>query len=321
MPIPPFEPHPWIRGGTAQTIAGQWRWPQPRLGAYEGVTVALSDGDKIVLHVNPGEDASSPIVMLLHGLGGDSESSYVLRLTAKMTARGTTVVRFNHRGCGRGAHGLARDIYHAGRIADVAAAVDYVNSRWPGRPLLVAAFSLSGNMLLRLLGEDPARAAGISRAMAVCSPVDLEHCSLALASPDNKLIDRYYTRRLVRTAEGRVVLFPDLPKPVWPQGLNLREFDAVYTAPLAGFPTRDAYYAHSSSKPHLARITVPTLLLGAKDDPVVPERSYDGMELSPAVTFRLEKSGGHMGFISASPTPHGDRRWMDYAVMEWALGS
>src|SRR5690606_2958211 len=94
--------------------------------------VDLGDGDRLLLHVDAPEttenrSAPSPItgpavVMLMHGLGGCSESAYMLRISARLTALGHIVARFNHRGCGRGGAPLARQIYHAGRVHDVAQA-------------------------------------------------------------------------------------------------------------------------------------------------------------------------------------------------------
>src|SRR5690606_27240070 len=122
-----------------------------------------------------------------------------------------------------------------GRVEDLAASLAHLAGRWPGHPYVVCAFSLSGNILLRYLGElGHAPPPGLRAAMAVCPPVDLEQCSLALASPINAPIDRYYTRRLVATAKLRQRLALESRPLSLPRRLNLRIFDDVYTAPRAG---------------------------------------------------------------------------------------
>jgi predicted alpha/beta-fold hydrolase len=255
---------------------------------------------------------------MLHGLGGCSESSYLQRLTAKLNGLGFTVLRVNHRGCGRGAEGLAKQIYHAGRSEDLGATLDFLARRWPGRPYFVTAFSLSANILLRYLGTIGDGKPLFKKALAVCPPVDLELCSQALATPGNWHIDRYYTRLMLATARDRARIHAHLKMPAMaPRRMNLRVFDEVYTAPLGGFGSREAYYDQSSAKHVMDRVRVPTTILAAADDPIIPAVSFAGVKFSPAVAMRMEDAGGHMGFISRESTRFGDRRWMDAAVVDW----
>lgn len=324
MPYPPFDPHPLIPGGHVQTLAGNVFAGTPVPVPYDSVHVPLPDGDRLVIHINAPRmaipaDAHKPTVLLLHGLGGSSESSYIIRITKKLNARGYTAVRFNHRGCGTGSDGLARQIYHAGRVEDVDACVAHLHTMWPEKKLLLVGFSLSGNMLLRYMGErNPKRTApNVLQALAVCPPVDLEQCSLALTRRNNWHLDRYYTTQLLKTAAARVRAFPDAPRVEFPQKMNLRLFDELYTAPQGGFKSRDAYYDASSSKHYLHAIDLPTLVLAATDDPIIPARGFEEANFSAATTVRVEKAGGHMGFIGAKTTADGDRRWMDALVLAW----
>jgi predicted alpha/beta-fold hydrolase len=293
----------------------------PRLGPHDVETLSLADGDKILLHVNgPRPRAEqpatpAPIVALLHGLGGSCESDYILRITHKLNGLGYTVVRFNHRGCAPGGERLARRIYHAARTDDIEALVAYAGQRWAGRPLLLVAFSLSANMLLRYLGAYDT--SSVAAAMAVCPPVDLEQCSLALARKDNWHLDRYYTRRLVQTAAHRERLFPDEPPAAFPERMSLRLFDELYTAPRGGFESRLHYYEAASAKHVVAHIQTPTVVVAAADDPIIPEDSFAGVTFSPAVTVQMERTGGHMGFVGRHRTRFGDLRWMDERVVDW----
>ncbi len=56
---------------------------------------------------------------------------------------------------------------------------------------------------------------------------------------------------------------------------NIYEFDDRFTARAFGFGTADNYYATQSSNQFLDRIRVPTLLVQAKDDPLIPFPVYD----------------------------------------------
>jgi hypothetical protein len=314
-----FRPHRLLFNGQIQTVMAHLFARPPQLARYEIDTVTLADGDRINLHVDrPAlQHDQKHLMLLLHGLGGCSESDYILRIGSKLNALGFPVIRFNHRGCGRGGAPLARSIYHAGRTGDLLDTLRHVKAAWPGYKISVAAFSLSGNMLLRFLGDHSgtSEAQHLSRAVAVCPPVDLELCSLAISARRNLHLDLYYTRRLIRTAHEKRQLFPEIPEVRFPAGTNLRLFDEIYTAKIAGFASRSDYYASSSARPVLGQITTETAVIYAKDDPIIPAESFHDAGFSSSTTVYGAPAGGHMGFVADAPTGWGDRWWMDEAVI------
>jgi predicted alpha/beta-fold hydrolase len=237
-------------------------------------------------------------------------------------------VRANHRGCGPAHLDKAREIYHSGRTGDLDAALRWVDSKWPGRRTLVVGYSFSANLLLRYLGAGTHAAEGVtagikppphvSKALAICPPIDLEMCSHALLAARNWHIHRYLTYHITKQArarEGR----RKIGKPVHlPHRLDLRTFDQIYTAPLAGFASREDYYAQCSAKGVLSDIAIPTTILAAEDDPIVPSRIFGDAPLAAAVRLNVVPGGGHLGFIDRRVTKLGDRRWLDAQVVEWA---
>lgn len=318
----PFVPHPKLFNGQLQTILAHALANPPPLGRYETDTITLSDGDQINLHIDRPEHATADnqVFILLHGLGGCSESEYILRIAGKLNSLGYPVIRFNHRGCGRGGAALARSIYHAGRTADIQSTLKHVQSTWANYKVSIAAFSLSANMLLRFLADlSQDEASKLTRALAVCPPIDLELCSLAISSRKNLHFDLYYTRRLIKTALEKRRLFPETPKILFPLTINLRKFDEIYTAKIAGYQSRDDYYTRSSSKPVLKNITTRTGIIYAEDDPIIPAASFADAVFSKSMTVYPSKHGGHMGFLARQPTKWGDRWWMDEAVIDFLL--
>ena len=206
----------------------------------------------------------------------------------------------------------------AGSSQDVAAALRLVHSTWPSQEVILVGFSLSGNIVLNLAGQGGAsHHPYLRRIMAICPPIDLEECSQALSSIKNRHIDRYYTGILMKTAMEKNRLFPELPSLDFPKNMNLRRFDEFYTAPRAGFKDRAAYYRQCSSLYSLSTIKIPTTILAAADDPIIPASVFDRISPPPCVTVRLESSGGHMGFMGAKRTRFGDYRWLDEAVIQW----
>ena len=79
---------------------------------------------------------------------------------------------------------------------------------------------------------------------------------------------------------------------------NFYTYDNAFTAPVHGFASTEDYWARCSAKPHLRRMKhVPTLLLNARNDPMVPAWSLPTRaEVGPAVTLWQPHEGGHVGF-------------------------
>ena len=114
-PFPDFRPHPLLRGGHRQTLAGAF-WPRGRVDYQaEQHRIALPDGDQVVLHDDCPADWKNGerCVLLVHGLGGCHSSPYMVRLVTKLKAAGRRVFRLDMRGCGAGLR-LAQRPGHAG---------------------------------------------------------------------------------------------------------------------------------------------------------------------------------------------------------------
>lgn len=296
-------PPPWARGGHLQTLAAQFLPSPTPVLPWERVRLQLDDGDALALRVLPG--ASEVVVYLFHGLGGSADGHYLRRASARLADLGHTVVAANHRGAGEGA-GWARRPYHSGATRDLEAVLAYGRARFPDRLHLAVGFSISANILLLLLGRGGAVLP--DAAMAVNPPVDLEACSRRLVTGFNRVYDQYFVRLLRRDVLARpgAQALPATP--------TLRAFDAVYTAPQAGFPSRDAYYAQCSCGPHLGGIAVPTVLLSSLDDPFAPGGDLRGFHPSPRVHVHLEATGGHMGYLSRNLAGY---RWLEYALVHY----
>ncbi|MGD9723353.1 MAG: YheT family hydrolase [Pirellulales bacterium] len=321
--LPPFLPHRLLRGGHAQTLAGAYLpFRSPGYHAQH-VEVMLADGDRLVLHDDcPGtwrpHDRSA---LLIHGLGGSHASGYMVRLAHKLRQRGVRVFRMDLRGCGAGVE-LARLPYHSGRSEDAAAAIGALAERLPHSPVTLVGFSLGANIVLKLLGElGEAPCGNLDSAMAVCPPVDLAACSRKIGRPTNRLYDRYFVRVLLAQLEHRArarhdavqATFARRPRSLW-------EFDNEFTAVVCGFGTADKYYEQASSAAWLPRIRLPTLVVAARDDPMVECNPLERAGASHSVQVHLTEHGGHLGFIGRSGVDP-DRRWMEWRVVDWVTQS
>jgi uncharacterized protein len=316
--IPPFEPHPFVRGGHAQTILGRYLGGD-RL-SLEGLRhlIELPDGDRLLaLETIPeGWRAGQPVALLVHGLAGCAHASYVVRLSRHLLRHGVAVVRLNLRGAGDG-FGVARGIYHAGRFDDLRVVVSWLQERLAGSPIGLVGFSLGGSLVLRLAIESAGAAQpGFDAVVAANPPLDLNACARRIQRPENRLYDWNFVRWLrgmVRRLHSR---FPELG-PIDLKGVKtLSDFDDRYTAPRAGFRSGVDYYERCSLVDTLARIEVPGLIVHAMDDPFVPHEPVQVAARTTNLVVELLEHGGHLGYLSRNRW-EGDHRWLDARLAYW----
>jgi predicted alpha/beta-fold hydrolase len=320
--FPIFRPHPLVRGGHAQTVLGAYLPHAARENGSVQHRIGLADGDQLVLHDDcpanwkPGNRSA----LLLHGLGGCHGSPYMLRLALKLNAAGVRAFRLDQRGCGAG-FALAQHPGHAGRSEDARAALERIGELCPDSPVSMIGYSLGGNIALKLAGECGSDPPGhLDSALAVGPPIDLQYCCEHMKTGLNWIYDRTFIRALVALVKRRHRELPELhacaplvPPPKW-----LIDFDNRYTAPLSGFADARDYYARCSSAPLLPNIRIPTQILTAADDPLIPVAMLRKAQRSSAVELHIADSGGHIGYFAKSGLDP-DRRWLDWRLVEWVL--
>ncbi|MGC0155300.1 YheT family hydrolase [Chromobacterium vaccinii] len=285
----------WLRGGHAQTI-----WPalavKQDAPPYRRELWDTPDGARIALDFVDGQ-AGAPLVVLFHGLEGSSASHYAKALMQAVAARGWHGAVSHFRGCGGVDNPLPR-AYHAGDAAEVR----WILQRLSGRFAAIATVgvSLGGSMLLNYLAEEGATALPRAAA-AVSAPLDLVAASTRLDRGLGKLL---YTRMFMDTLKPKAMASLQRHPDLFDAGRLRRartfiEFDDLVTAPIHGFGTALNYWTQASSKPKLARIVRPTLLLNARNDPFLPESALpDAAQVSAAVTLDFPSDGGHVGFAT-----------------------
>jgi uncharacterized protein len=289
MKVPWFVPRPpWI-GGDLQTLRNFMRPPGDVLAPWPGqeMRFAIKDGtgDQVLgmLH-RPVEDQARPLVLLLHGLTGSQESSY-LRVTAReMLQAGHPVLRLNWRGAGP-TIGQTKAFYHAGRSDDLLAVLHGMDGSLAARGVVAIAYSMGANVLLKYLAERGA-ISHLRAAVAVSPPIDLHAAQQRIAARRNR---RYHQYLVARMRDERPC--PDDVR-------SILDFDNRVVAPANGFKDALDYYAQCSSGPRLAAIRTPTLVIHAKDDPWIPSRAFRDVAWDNLkhVKLLMPWSGGHVGF-------------------------
>lgn len=317
--FPKFRPHALLPGGDLQTLAGVY-WPSVKY-PYSAARheVLLDDGDRLVLHDDRPASWSKGdrVALLMHGLAGCYQSGYMVRCAAKLAERGVRAFRLDLRGCGAG-FGLARWPYHSGRSEDASAAIQFLAELCPGSPLSLVGFSLSGNIALKLCGElGESRCGELSDCLAVCPPIDLSACSRRLAAVRNRLYDRHFVRLLLAQLRVKHAQCADAPGSDYAhRPRTLYAFDDTYTALVCGFGGAANYYAQASAARVLTKIRIPTRVIAAADDPLIPANVFRETKISSIVDMQIAVGGGHLGFIGRRSSDP-DNRWIDWRVIDW----
>jgi uncharacterized protein len=320
VPMKAFEPHPLLRNPHAQTLVAAFlprRFPRlPRSVARDfetepGTRIRGQCHWQAVPH-------ERPTLVLVHGLEGSSESSYMLGLAERAFAAGWNAVRLNQRNCG-GTESLTPTLYNSGLSGDYRAVLTELVERDSLPEIFFAGYSMGGNLVLKMAGEFAGWAPQQLRAVAgVCPTIELGVCSDAVTLPRNFIYQEHFVRNLKSRMRRKARLFPgkfDLSPMA--RVRTMREFDDKITAKYCGFRDAVDYYTRSSALCVMAEIQVPALIVTSQDDPFVPFASFSNAALTnnPHITLIAPERGGHCAFISRYA---GEARfWAEARLMEF----
>lgn len=263
--------------------------------------------------------AEAPTLLCLHGLEGSSEAHYMRGLADKGWRRGWNVVLLNQRNCGGTEH-LTPGLYHSGLTADPIAVLRALHAEVPISRLVIAGYSLGGNLTLKLAGEAAASPDLPLVAVAAVSPtIDLSLCVDAIEARANVLYQWNFVRGLKARMRRKASAWPgryDIAP--LPRIRTIRQFDDTYTAPHHGFGTAANYYQQASALRVTQQIVVPALIVAADDDPFVPTSQYMREEVrsNPHIVVQVPRHGGHCGFIGSRADGH-DGYWAEARVVEF----
>jgi predicted alpha/beta-fold hydrolase len=299
-----FRPAAWSAGGHRQTLLGYFvrsrlRWPH----VVCDVVVDAEPDVRLLVRASWQEQRESrPTLVIVHGLGGNSEGSYGISLGLLAWQAGWNVARMNLRGAGAG-EALCARLYNAGLDTDVIAVLQALARITPR--LALAGFSLGGNLVALAWGRSRDRLPPHAfAAAAVSPPLDLSACADALDSPRNRLYCLHYLRQLRASYARRQRSRPDLYEPGRERATGtIREYDDEITARYGGYAGAADYYARSSAGQWLVSVDRPLLVLAADDDPLIPVESVARWPLAAAVERELTPTGGHVGFLAPARAP------------------
>lgn len=306
----PFQAAPLLKHPHLQTLFASVHRRTPPNIEREQQRLNLPDGDFLILdYKTPSPIAHhAPLVLVIHGLSGSSDSHYVIGLQNALAAQGWPSVAMNCRGATEPNTSIRA--YHAGASDDVIAVFNHLCKN-QNRDIVIVGYSLGGSMTLKALselGQHPRLLAGVS----VSAPLELAPCAYRLDKGFSMIYRQHLLDKLQQLWQDKYQHLLSLGQTEQAQKIadclqhapfkSFWDFDDRLMAPLHGFANVDDYYQRCRPNQFLKSIQVPTLIIHALDDPfmsvdVVPAQH----DLSPLIHFELAKQGGHVGFIGGTP--------------------
>ena len=332
----PFHPRRWLSNGHLQTIAGNFLPRVDRLppataeliaaplpvemqALPQAVALDCTLPTRLLCHCHWQPDAADAVtVVLVHGLEGSSYSQYVIGNANKLYAAGCNVVRMNMRNCG-GTDALSPTLYHSGLSGDAKAVLQWLIQRGCRRVVL-AGYSMGGNLVLKAAGELGAGAPdALIAVVAVSPPMDLGDSADALHHWSNRIYERRFLRNLLKRYRRKVRLYPAVFDGARAAKVkSIRDFDQHVMTPYCGFAGADDYYTRAAAARVVEKIAVPTLVMHACDDPFIrlSASTREKLRANRNITLLEPAHGGHCAFLE-QPAEGYDGYWAEKMLLQF----
>lgn len=282
---------------------------------YERERLVLSDGDFVDLDWLEGRNRR--LLVLTHGLEGDSGRQY-MRGTAKLFAQqGYDVLAWNCRSCS-GEMNRAFRLYNHGEIGDIDEVIRHALRTKSYEEVVLVGYSMGGNITLKYLGVHGRDLPdSICRGVAISAPTDLGSSAQLLDRPSNRFYRNRFMKKLIIKLIQKADRYPDrLAMSRLREVRQWRDFDNIFSAPINGYRDADDFYVQASAVNFLTNLTVPTLLLNAQNDPLLSPECSPGWlaEGHPYLFLETPRIGGHVGFaLSRDVHTYAERRALAFA--------
>ncbi|WP_234736022.1 YheT family hydrolase [Tellurirhabdus bombi] len=286
---------------------------------YERERLVLADDDFVDLDWL--DQKSRRLVLITHGLEGDSHRHYV-KGTARLFAQNKwDVLAWNCRSCS-GEMNRAFRLYNHGEIGDIGEVLAHALRTKHYEEVVLVGYSMGGNIILKYLGVHGKTIPDvISRGIAVSSPTDLGASARLLDLPSNKFYRNRFMKKLLVKMSQKANLFPgtlDMTKAA--QVRLWRDFDTFFSAPLNGYRDADDFYEQASALNYMTGVSIPALLLNAQNDPLLsPECSPEGLAAThPHIYLETPRTGGHVGFVvRGDEHTYAERRALEFVTSKF----
>ena len=292
--IPDYQPSLFFRNGHLSTILPFLIRKKIQLD-FIRETILTPDAD--FLDLDCIQHGNKRCAILVHGLEGSAESTYMLSIASLLRKNGWDIAALNLRGSSGKPNNLYR-AYHSGATDDLGLVVEKLAQKYSTLGLI--GFSLGANIVIKYSGENGGILPNqVKAVIGVSVPCHLSSSSTKLERFQNKVYSSRFLKTMLAKLKYKLGFYPEqLDAQEFQSIRTIRDFDDAYTAPSNGFQSAEDYYTKCSSVFGLQHIKVPTLIINAQDDPFLSPECFPFEEANsnPNLYLYAPKYGGHVGF-------------------------
>jgi len=308
-----YKPPVLFRNGHFSTIFSSKLRISPKV-SQSRERIDLPDNDFIDLDWSHATKHSKELIVLLHGLEGNAQRTYIKGIASHLNKRGWDAVAVNFRGCSGEPNRLYKS-YTAGASEDLEIVINHILEKDRYDKIMLNGFSLGGNLMLKYLGERSSIPKEIKKAVAISTPLSLEHSLEELNKKHNVIYSKFFLLSLKKKLKEKSRQFPgDIHPDDHKKIKSLLDFDNIYTSKAHGFVDAYDYYRKNSCLQFLPEITIPVLILNAQNDSFLSPSCYpvDLAEKQKTLFLEIPLYGGHVGFYDKNNVYYNEKRTAEF---------
>jgi predicted alpha/beta-fold hydrolase len=292
-PCPPYRPPRWAYTPWAQSVAKEMivtfltsvvpmrdRVDERREVTPEGHVLVWRTKNENAKNENAkNENAknakNSPIVMVMHGLGGDATGSNEKAFTLAVCERGWRTVVWNVSHSEVGKREEHTDLVGMQEV------VDHVRSSYPDAVKTFLVGMSGGSISVVKYQAHVGEASTFDAAVSVCNPHDLVHATRTIAR-ERPVVDMYLSHCFRLAGVGGMV------------GYDVKSLEARCER-------LRRFYEDSCCHKDLVRVVKPLLCVCNEDDPLIPVElvchAINATRTNPGITCVVTRRGGHTAWL------------------------
>lgn len=232
------------------------------------------------------------LYVLVHGLGGGTDSIYCKRGAAAVAAIGQASLCLALRGADR----LGEDFYNIALKADLEATMRSPRLAYFERIFLIG-YSMGGYVTMHY-ARNP-NDERVKAAAAICTPIDLKDAQLHIDSLSAWIYRKHVLKGLIEIYQNVAKRKPVPNDPALVAKVRtMHDWDRLTIAPRYGYDSPEHYYEALNIRPHLGSLKIPVLHVASRRDPVIAPRTIEPFLDAAAAPYELHwaDAGGHVNW-------------------------
>jgi uncharacterized protein len=264
---------------------------------YQRERIDTEDGD--FLDLDWVKNKHPKLLIISHGLEGNSDRHYVKALAKLFGKNGFDILAWNNRSCS-GEINRAPVLYHHGTTHDLDTVIQHALQFNNYEEMYLAGISMGGAQTLKYIGEKGTELnEKIKKAAVYSAPCHLPSSAATLGLKRNSFYRKRFLKKLKEKISLKAQQYPDLLDTLQlDKTVDFESFDTHFTAKLHGFKDAFDFYSKVSADNWLENIHIPTLIVNALNDPLLGKECYpiELAEKHEKIHLEMPKRGGHSGF-------------------------